>query len=220
MAITTPRPLTDHELATAAGRLEHATAAEVVRWAHQRFGDGLCLLASFADTVLVDVAVSEIPDLPVVTLDTGFGFAETIETTRRAQRRYSLDLTVVRADPDAPDLWQAGTEACCAARKVASLERALTGRTAWISGLRRSDSTGRRTTPVVERDSRGLVKVNPLARWTDDDVARHTEERGLIINPLAVQGYGSIGCWPCTEPGVGREGRWAGSDRSECGIHA
>lgn len=199
--------------------LEVATAAEVVSWAVDRHGDGLVALASFGDLVLVDVVMSVCADIPVVFLDTGFHFAETLETARRAQVRYGLDLRVVRPDPAAVDLFASGTGACCAARKVAPMERALEGRTAWISGLRRSDHPGRATTPVVEIDRRGLDKINPIAAWDDATVERYVDERGLIVHPLSVQGYDSIGCWPCTQPASGRSGRWAGQARAECGIH-
>ncbi len=178
------------------------------------------LLSSFADVVLLDLTMSVAPDVPVVFLDTGFHFAETLETARRAQARYGIDLRVVRPELDATDLWVSGTEACCAARKVDPLDEALAGRPGWLSGLRRSDHPGRAATPIVERDRRGLLKFNPLATWTDADVARYAADRGLIVHPLAVQGYDSIGCWPCTEPGAGRSGRWGGEERAECGIHA
>ncbi len=220
MPLTVNQPVLDPAAVAAAARhLDGAPAAEIVGWAVDRFGAGLTLTTSFADTVLLDVAVGVEPDLDVVFVDTGFHFAETLETARRAQARYGLALRVVRPDPAAVDLWSDGTGSCCGARKVAPLDEALRGRTAWLSGLRRVDHPGRADTPVVELDGRGLVKVNPLAAWSDADVARHVEDRGLIVNPLTAAGYGSIGCWPCTTPAVGRGGRWAGLDRVECGMH-
>ena len=211
------RPATDvSELAV---ELEGAPAEAVVRRAVELAGPDLVLLSSFADVVLLDLTMSVAPDVPVVFLDTGFHFAETLETVRRAQARYGIDLRVERPDLDATDLWATGTTACCAARKVEPMNRALAGRTGWLSGLRRSDSPDRAATPVVEVDRRGLLKFNPLAAWDDDAVEAYAEERGLIVHPLSVQGYESIGCWPCTEPGRGRDGRWAGEARSECGIH-
>ncbi|MEM9037969.1 MAG: phosphoadenylyl-sulfate reductase [Actinomycetota bacterium] len=199
---------------------EGAPSTEIVEWAVERHGDGLVVLASFGDLVLVDVVMSVCPDVPVVFLDTGFHFAETLETARRAQVRYGLDLRVVRPDPEAIDLFAAGTAECCAARKVEPMDRALAGRTAWISGLRRSDHPGRGSVPIIDADRRGLEKINPIADWDDATVDRYVEERGLIVHPLSVQGYESIGCWPCTEPGAGRSGRWAGEARAECGIHS
>ena len=221
MPLAVNQPVLDPAaVADAAGRLDGAPAHEIVRWAVGRFGTGLSATTSFADTVLVDVAMSVEPDLDVVFVDTGFHFAETLETMRRAQARYGLALRVARPDPVAADLWSDGTDACCLVRKVGPLDDALRGRAAWLSGLRRTDHPGRAHTPVVELDRRGLVKVNPLAAWTDDDVARYVDERGLIVNPLSAAGYGSIGCWPCTTPATGRDGRWADLDRVECGIHA
>ena len=103
------------------------------------------------------------------------------------------------------------------------MERALRGRVAWLSGLRRADSRPGRHAPVVQRDRRGLVKINPLARWSDEDVARYIDEHDVPVNPLVARGYPSIGCWPCTRPvgegEDGRAGRWDGSDKTECGLH-
>jgi phosphoadenosine phosphosulfate reductase len=129
-----------------------------------------------------------------------------------------------RADAE-PDQWRTDTAACCHARKVEPLQRALAGRAAWVTGLRRADSFNRRSTPVVHVDeARGVTKINPLATWTDADVEAYTVEHDLPRHPLADRGYASIGCWPCTRPvGPGepaRAGRWAGTDKSECGLHA
>ncbi len=215
-----PTPaLTPVDVAVVAAELEAADPVDVVGWAVAHLGAGVVVLASFGDTVLVDVATRAEPDLEVVFVDTGLHFAETLETARRAQRRHRLELRVVSPADDAADLWAHGTDACCAARRVEPLERALAGRTGWISGLRRSDHPGRAATPVVEIDRRGLVKVNPLATLDDAAISAHVEAHGLVVNPLSAQGYGSIGCWPCTEPGRGRSGRWSGSARAECGIH-
>lgn len=218
-----PRPRRAVAVETAellAAELEDADPREVIRFAAEHLGDDLVLLASFADVVLLDLALSITPDLPVVFLDTGFHFAETLETARRAQVRYRLDLRFVRPALDATDLWANGTTACCAARKVDPMERALAGHRGWLSGLRRDDHPDRAATPVVERDRRGLLKFNPLAGWTDADVSAYAAERELIVHPLSFQGYESIGCWPCTEPGSGRDGRWGDEGRTECGIHA
>ncbi len=208
------------ELDEANRRLEHATPAEIVAWAHRRFGRRLALTASFADTVLIDIATSTAPDIEVVFLDTGFHFAETLSTVRRAMERYRLNLTVLRPDADAADVWASGSEACCAARKVEPLDRYLAaGFDAWLSGVRRADHPGRAGTPIVSVDRRGLVKVNPLANVTDDEYERYVAEHDVIVNTLAFDGYASIGCWPCTEPSAeGRAGRWAGA-KTECGLH-
>jgi phosphoadenosine phosphosulfate reductase len=216
------RPALSGEEAAAAGQaLEGATPAEIVRWALDRFGRRLVLTASFADTTLIDIASSVDPDIEVVFLDTGFHFAETLATVRQAMARYALNLTVLRPSSDAPDVWAAGSTACCEARKVAPLDQYLANRAdAWLSGLRRADDPGRASAPIVSVDRRGLVKVNPLAAMTDAEHERHLVRRGILVNPLGEQGYASIGCWPCTEPSTdGRSGRWSGSDKTECGLH-
>lgn len=218
-----PARLGRRALAELNARFEEAPAEEVVEWAATTFGDRLCLTASFADTVLIDVATRVVPDIAVLFLDTGFHFAETLETVRRAMVHYSLNLHVVRPEGGAADMWRDGTDACCRDRKVAPLDSALVGRfDAWLSGLRRADHPGRASTPVVEIDRRGMVKVNPLAAWTDEQVDHYIRTHDVLVNPLAYQGYPSIGCWPCTEPvtdpNAPRSGRWSGL-KAECGIH-
>jgi phosphoadenosine phosphosulfate reductase len=176
-----------------------------------------------ADTVLVHMATKIDPDVEVVFLDTGFHFSETLVTLRRAQSRYHLNLRVERAAPSAPDLFEVGTEGCCAARKVALLDRALIDKDAWMTGVRRSEASTRAATSILSRDSRGLVKVCPLATWSDEDVDRYIADNDVIVNPLQNEGYPSIGCWPCTEPVLDgedpRAGRWRGTGKTECGLH-
>ena len=212
-----------HELDDLARQMEPWAAERVVEWSIDTFGSRLAIAASMADTVLVHMATKIDPDVEVVFLDTGFHFSETLVTLRRAQSRYRLNLRVERAAPNAPDLFEVGTEGCCAARKVALLDRALIDKDAWITGVRRSESSTRSSTPIVSRDSRGLVKVCPLATWTNDDVARYVADNDAIVNPLQYEGYPSIGCWPCTEPVLDgedqRAGRWRGSGKTECGLH-
>ncbi|MBS1264941.1 MAG: Phosphoadenosine phosphosulfate reductase [Acidimicrobiaceae bacterium] len=204
-------------------RFEDSHPTQIIRWAVGRFGNHLALTTSFSDTLLVDLALSIDPDIEVVFLDTGFHFAETLDVLRRSQVRYEMNLRVERPDPATVDLWAKGSDACCAARKVAPLERALNGKKAWLSGLRRDDSTARADTPIVSIDRRGLVKVNPIAAWPTHEVEAYSEARGIISNPLGDDGYESIGCWPCTErtqpDSDTRSGRWAGTPRTECGIH-
>jgi phosphoadenosine phosphosulfate reductase len=211
------------ELADLDRRFEHATAGEIVTWAVGAFGDGLCLAASMADAVLIDVAARVDPGIEVVFLDTQYHFAETLETAERVRRRYRLRLTVLRPDREPDDLWRTDTDACCRVRKVEPLDRHLAGRRAWMSGLRRADSTERAHTPIVHRDRRGLVKINPLATWSDDDVAAYVAANDVPLNPMLFDDYPSIGCWPCTQrvaPGeAARAGRWAGSLKTECGLH-
>ena len=213
----------DEELAALAASLEDEPASEIVRWAIASFGTDLCLTASMADAVLIDVATKVDPDIEVVFLDTQYHFPETLATADRVRDRYRLKLTVLTPDRAPDDLWKTDTDACCQARKVEPLDRHLAGKRAWITGLRRADSAERAHTPVVERDRRGLVKVNPLARWSDDDVSAYVAENDVVLNPLLFEGYASIGCWPCTRavaPGEdARAGRWAGSGKTECGLH-
>ena len=200
---------------------EHAEPADIVGWAVARFRGRLAMTASFADTTLIDVATGVDPDVSVVFLDTGFHFAETLATVKRAMERYQLDLTVLRADVDAPDVWGSGADACCNARKTELLDRHLTAHVdAWMSGLRRADSPERSDVPILSIDRRGLVKINPLATMDDDAHAAYVAEHDVIVNPLQFDGYASIGCWPCTEPSTdGRAGRWAGAAKTECGLH-
>lgn len=221
----------DLDVDALAQHFAEAPAERVVGWAVARFGAELCLASSMSDAVLIDVVTRIDPDIQVVFLDTGFHFAETLATLRRVMVRYRLRVTVCRPEPGpagpAPDVWAHGPEACCAARKIQPLDRLLAGRRAWLSGLRRADSPERSATQVVERDRRGLIKINPLAAWSDDDVERYCAEHEVVLNPLLAEGYPSIGCWPCTEPAMAdgtmeidpRSGRWAGTTKTECGIH-
>jgi phosphoadenosine phosphosulfate reductase len=181
----------------------------------------LVLTASFADTTLIDVAVRVAADIEVVFLDTGFHFAETLSTVRRAMERYALHLTVLRPPADAPDVWVDGQEACCADRKTSPLDRFLTEHAdAWLSGVRRADGPDRADAPIVSLDRRGLVKVNPLATMDDRQYSAYVERHDVLVNTLHLDGYASIGCWPCTEPcAEGRGGRWAGTAKTECGLH-
>jgi phosphoadenosine phosphosulfate reductase len=214
---------TSLDLDHAARRLEGATATEVIEWSIETFGSRISLAASMADTVLIDLAVAVDPDIEVVFLDTGFHFAETLQTLRRAQARYGLNVRVERPEPRTNDLFAVGTDSCCAVRKVALLDRALAEKDAWLTGLRRAESPTRAGTPVVGYDSRGLVKVCPLATWSDADVDRYIADHDIIVNPLVFEGYPSIGCWPCTDRVADgadpRSGRWVGSAKTECGLH-
>ncbi|HST46480.1 phosphoadenylyl-sulfate reductase [Jatrophihabitans sp.] len=220
-------------LAERAGeQLESASATEILRWAVAQFGSDWCVASSMADTVLSHLASEVLPGVDVIFLDTGYHFAETIgmrdavAATLPVSVRTILPLRTV-AEQDArfgPRLHQRDPDACCAMRKVEPLNRALMPYRAWASGLRRADSAGRAGTRVVEWDAKhGLVKLNPIAAWTDADVQAYIDEHGLLVNPLLSEGYGSIGCAPCTRrllPGEdARAGRWAGTSRTECGMH-
>lgn len=198
-----------------------ADSSAIITWALDRFGPRLLLASSFADSLLIDVALKVDPDIEVLFLDTGFHFAETLETVRLAMDRYALNLTVLRPEGPGPNVWVNNSEACCHSRKVAPLDKYLTAHgDAWMSGLRRSDDPSRANTPIVAVDSRGLAKINPLVEWTDRQAAAYSSSHEILVNPLIAQGYPSIGCWPCTDKATaGRDGRWAGSSKTECGLH-
>ena len=224
VALRTGRRFTTTDVTAMSESFEGCHPQEVIGWAVEEFGTRLSLSASFADTLLIDLAVGVNPDVEVVFIDTGFHFAETLATVRRALARYSLNLTVLRPLPTAADLWAHGTDTCCGSRKVAPLERHLVANAdAWMSGLRRDDSPGRANAPIVDLDLRGLVKINPLAGWSSDEVEQYMLDNDVLINPLTDDGYPSIGCWPCTEPADAsdpRAGRWADSQKTECGLHS
>jgi phosphoadenosine phosphosulfate reductase len=215
--------LTSAELAEIAAVFETASASSVIRWAVDNFHPHLCLTASMTDAVLIDLAVKVEPSIEVVFIDTGYHFPETLETVEVVRRRYGLNLRVMTALPLAQELWRVDPENCCSAIKSGQLDRALFGKQAWMSGVRRDESPSRANTPIVHHDIRGLIKINPLANWTDLDVSGYVQDHDIPVNPLVNQGYLSIGCWPCTkavEPGADpRSGRWAGRDKTECGMH-
>jgi phosphoadenosine phosphosulfate reductase len=213
----------DLDLAEINNALDGAPAGEIVRWAVNTFGDGVVLATSMTDAVLIDVATRISPGIEVVFVDTGYHFPETLTTLDEVRRRYDLNLNVVTAGLAPDGRWRPDPDGCCAVRKVAPLDDLLVERQAWLTGLRRSESNSRRATRVVELDPRGLVKVNPLADWTDADVAAYIAANDVPVNPLVAAGYPSIGCWPCTRPVPAdtdaRAGRWVGSDKTECGLH-
>lgn len=197
------------------------SAKQAILDAVEKFGDGLTLLCSGQDAVLVDLVLSVCPDVEVAFIDTGFHFPETIETMLRIAERYSPKLRVVVPWRHLPGAGKEGF--CCSDHKVEQLDVALEGRTAWLSGLRRADDPTRGNAEQVEIDRRGLAKVNPIVAWTDGQVAHYEKVNDIIVNPLRDRGYPSIGCRPCTSPvesgSESRSGRWADSDQTECGIH-
>lgn len=202
---------------------ETSPASRVIAWAAETFGDRIVLASSFQDAVMLDLVSRTVPSLPVVFLDTGYHFAETLWYVDRLRERYDLEVEFVRPDRGPDDLWMTDPDACCRARKVEPLDRALADRDAWMTGLRRAETEQRRNAPIVSLDaSRGIVKVNPIANWTDLDVAGYVRDHDLPVHPLADRGYASIGCWPCTRPATGddpRSGRWAELGKTECGLH-
>ena len=181
--------------------------------AHER----LVFLCSFQkeESVIVDELVRVAPHARIVTIDTGVLFPETLRTWKAFEDHFGVHVDV----EDASGPWT-GPENCCGDAKVAALERALDGAEAWITGIRREQSETRANAEPVEFDDRrGIWKYNPLFDWTEKDLWRRIHERGLPYHPLHDRGYASIGCAPCTQPGEGREGRWAGTEKTECGLH-
>jgi len=229
----TPTTTDLEALATRAGEeLEDASAEEILRWAVDTFGERFCVTSSMADAVLSHLASRVRPGIDVVFLDTGYHFAETIGTRDAVSAVYDVNVVTITpeqtvAEQDAqygPRLHDRNPDLCCALRKVAPLEKALAGYDAWATGLRRDESPTRAGTKVVAWDARrGKVKVSPLARWTQADVDAYVAEHGILVNPLFMDGYTSIGCQPCTRRVAAgedaRAGRWAGTGKTECGIH-
>jgi phosphoadenosine phosphosulfate reductase len=206
-----------------AAQFEGATAEDVVAWAVERFGRRLSLVCSFQNCVLIDLVTRVDPKVEVIFLDTGAHFPETMTYVERVETQYQLKLRVITPDADA-DAWPCGSERCCELRKTAPLERALEGQGAWMTGLKRADSDARAATPIVDwDDAKGLVKVNPIATWSHDEVSHYEADRKLPIHPLFRKGFLSIGCSPTTRPVSKledrRAGRWSGTDKTECGLH-
>jgi phosphoadenylyl-sulfate reductase (thioredoxin) len=219
------------ELPRLAEALEGATPAEILAEVAPRFPGRVALACSFGaeDCVLVDVVGRAGLPIDVFTLDTGFLFAETYALWTRLEERYGLKIRPCRSElpsvePGLAPPWERDPDACCAARKVVPLREALSRLDAWVTGIRRDQTADRANARVVEWDARfGLVKVNPLAAWTSDDVWRHVRVHDVPTNPLHEQGYLSIGCAPCTSPvrpgEDPRAGRWRGREKTECGLH-
>jgi phosphoadenosine phosphosulfate reductase len=195
-------------------------ADDVVAEAVERFHPRLVLACSFQkeESVLIDMLMRVASDARVFTIDTGVLFPETYAVWKQVEDRYGLKVEVYDAS-NAERPWTGGDH-CCGVKKVAALEEALAGVDAWITGIRREQAPTRANAEHFERDEkRGIWKFNPLAEWTDRDVWNYISKHDLPYHPLHDQGYDSIGCTPCTLPGAGRDGRWADSDKVECGIH-
>lgn len=214
------------ELAALNTRFENAPAEHIVAWADETFGNRLVTLCAMtSDTALVDLLARVAPGASVVFLETGHHFAQTHEQVSTVTERYAdrISFTTATAGLAPGVLWQSDPTACCNARKVAPMEAALAGHAAWITGVRRADSPVRALTPIVEIDRRGMVKINPIATWTDADLETYLAMHDVPRHPLLDAGYPSIGCEPCTRrvaPGEDiRAGRWSGTGKTECGLH-
>jgi phosphoadenosine phosphosulfate reductase len=210
--------------------VEALSAGQVVDVALERLYPSLALACSFQkeESVLIDMLLEREPKAKIFTLDTHVLFPESYELWRDLERRYGIRIEVYegpslgrQAATHGDALWERNPDLCCSIRKLAPLSSALSGLQGWITGVRRDQAPSRAGTPKLGWDERHeLWKASPLADWTDADVWAYVRERELPVNPLHDRGYASIGCTHCTAPGAGREGRWAGSSKIECGLHA
>ena len=222
----------DRALSAVSVSLEGRSAEEIAAWTARTFGNDVIVAASMQDVILPHLFAQLVPGVEVLFLQTGYHFEETLQTRDVAIR--DLAITVIEALPVqsvaeqdsqyGEKLHDRDPNLCCFLRKVDPLARSLQDRAAWVTGVRRSEAPTRTNTPIVSWDSKhDLVKINPLAAWSDDDVEAYQVEHHLARNPLVAQGYPSIGCAPCTRKvAVGedpRAGRWSGNDKTECGIH-
>jgi phosphoadenosine phosphosulfate reductase len=209
-----------------------ATAADALAWAAENFGFRMIVASNMQDAVLVDLAAKALPGVEVLFLDTGYHFAETIGTRDAVEQTYEVKIVNARARRSVglqdiefgKDLFARDPNLCCAMRKVEPLQDTLAGYDAWVTGVRRVEAPTRANTPLVTYDEKfGLVKINPIAAWSDADMDAYIAEHNILVNPLVAEGYPSIGCAPCTArpaPGADpRSGRWAGTGKIECGLH-
>ncbi|MUL77658.1 phosphoadenylyl-sulfate reductase [Mycobacterium sp. CBMA226] len=216
-----------------AAELADASAEELLRWVDENFGGQYVVASNMQDAVLVEMAAKVRPGVDVLFLDTGYHFAETIGTRDAVEAVYGVNVVNVTpeqtvAEQDrlvGKDLFASDPARCCSLRKVQPLSKALKGYSAWVTGIRRVEAPTRANAPLISFDEAfGLVKINPIAAWSDEQMQEYIEANGILVNPLVEEGYPSIGCAPCTQkPAEGadpRSGRWAGLAKTECGLHA
>ncbi|WP_124391257.1 phosphoadenylyl-sulfate reductase [Rhodococcus wratislaviensis] len=219
--------------AQGAASLEGASARELLQWTEDTFGSDYIVASNMQDGVLVHLAAQIHPGVDVLFLDTGYHFAETIGTRDAVEQVYGVNVINARAEAsvaeqdaaEGKDLFAREPNRCCALRKVAPLKKTLAGYKAWVTGIRRVEAPTRANAPLISFDDAfGLVKINPIAAWSDEDMQSYIDEHSILVNPLVDEGYPSIGCAPCTsKPAPGsdpRSGRWAGQAKTECGLHA
>ncbi|MGB8504760.1 phosphoadenylyl-sulfate reductase [Mycobacterium sp.] len=232
MSVTTETDL--RELAErGAEELDGAATIDLLRWVDENFRDDYVVASNMQDAVLIDMAVKVRPGVDVLFLDTGYHFAETIGTRNAVSDVYDVNVINVTPEHSVPEqdallgknLFARDPNECCRLRKVAPLGTALRGYSAWVTGLRRVEAPTRANAPVISFDAAfGLVKVNPLAAWTDQDIQDYIDAYDVFVNPLVFDGYPSIGCAPCTARPVDgadpRSGRWQGIGKVECGLHS
>jgi phosphoadenosine phosphosulfate reductase len=230
---------TSSEVTALAQEFESASATEILKWTYEQFGSSAAIGTSFQGAGLVTIhhAVAAGLPLPVFTIDTGVLFPETLELKRRLEDYFGLVIEALvpertmeqQAQDIAPELWLSNPDLCCTLRKVEPLQKKLSQLDAWIAGLRREQSAGRADVQILELyefdrlREKNILKVNPLARWSRDQVWAYIRQHGIPYNPLMDRGFRSIGCYPCTSVVISgqdeRAGRWTGFDKNECGIH-
>lgn len=216
-----------------AAELAGAGAEDLLRWTDEHFGDNYVVASNMQDAVLVSLAAKIRPGVDVLFLDTGYHFAETIGTRDAVEAVYDVRIVNVGAEKSVAeqdetygrDLFARDTNACCRMRKVEPLSKALRSYSAWVTGIRRVEAPTRANAPLISWDKAfGLVKINPIAAWSDEDMQSYIDANGILVNPLVDEGYPSIGCEPCTvKPAEGadpRSGRWQGLAKTECGLHS
>jgi phosphoadenosine phosphosulfate reductase len=216
-----------------AAELEGASAEELLRWTDENFGGDYVVASNMQDAVLVSMAAKVRPGVDILFLDTGYHFVETIGTRDAVEAVY--DVNIVNVTPEnsvakqdqlfGKDLFAREASECCRMRKVEPLGKALQGYSAWVTGIRRVEAPTRANAPLISWDKAfNLVKINPIAAWSDEEMQAYIDANDILVNPLVFEGYPSIGCAPCTSRPVEgadpRSGRWAGSSKTECGLHA
>ena len=226
------------ELARISARMESATPSEILQWAMETYGPKLTMATAFgAEGCALIAMIAEIRNrtgltLDIFNLDTGYQFPQTLALRERIQKKYDLPVRLVSnaetvAEMEARfggPIYNRDSNECCRLRKVVPLDDAVRGFDAWITAIRRDQTPERAAQPIVGMDAKfDLVKINPLANWSKAEVWDYIRENKVPTNPLHDQGFPSIGCWPCTKPVKAgdddRAGRWAGSDKRECGLH-
>ena len=216
-----------------AAELEGANAADLLRWTDENFGGDYVVASNMQDAVLVSLAAKVRPGVDVLFLDTGYHFVETIGTRDAVEAVYDVNIVNVTAENTVAkqdqlfgkDLFAREPNECCRMRKVEPLGKALKGYSAWVTGIRRVEAPTRANAPLISWDKAfNLVKINPIAAWTDEEMQAYIDANDILVNPLVFEGYPSIGCAPCTSKPVEgadpRSGRWAGQTKTECGLHA
>lgn len=223
------------ELAAASARLETATPEEIIAWAHERFAPYLTMATAFGPEgcVILAMLAKVAPETYVFNLDTGYQFQQTLDLRDRIAERYGIEVDMLQPETSVPEyealhggpLYKVDPNQCCFDRKIKVLKQAAQGKHAWMSGIRRDQSSDRAQASIIGWDKKfNLVKVSPLANWTKQDVWKRILAEDIPYNPLHDQGYPSIGCWPCTRAVLEgevdeRAGRWSGTAKTECGLH-